>query len=74
MGLDFFGSMVAAYRKGQLSQTDAQRFVTSFLEAKARSSRLRRGTGQCGMGRMQGQDTGTRAEVLNVGCWYWVLF
>ncbi|XP_055991076.1 mesothelin-like protein [Sorex fumeus] len=46
VGLDFFGSMVAAYREGQLSQSDAQRFVNDFLEAKARSSRPKRGTGR----------------------------
>ncbi|KAF6125875.1 mesothelin like [Phyllostomus discolor] len=48
VGLDFFGSMVAACRAGQLSQRDARRFVTSFLEAetkaKSMSSRPKRGT------------------------------
>lgn len=52
VGLDFFGSMVAACRTGQLSQRDTRRFVTSFLEAKAKTksmfSRPKRGTGQCG--------------------------
>lgn len=52
VGLDFFGSMVAACRAGRLSQRDARRFVTSFLEAEAKaksmSSRPKRGTGQCG--------------------------
>lgn len=52
VGLGFFGSMVAACRAGQLSQRDTRRFVTSFLEAKAKaklmSSRPKRGTGQCG--------------------------
>lgn len=52
VGLDFFGSIVAAYRAGQLRQRDAQRFVTGFLEAKAKlvSSRPKRHTGQCGHG------------------------
>ncbi|XP_020944042.1 mesothelin-like protein [Sus scrofa] len=46
VGLDFFGSIVAAYRAGQLRQRDAQRFVTGFLEAKAKlvSSRPKRHT------------------------------
>lgn len=54
VGLGFFGSMVAACRAGRLSQRDTRRFVTSFLEAKAKakaklmSSRPKRGTGQCG--------------------------
>lgn len=48
VGLDFFSSMVAACRAGQLSQRDTRRFVTGFLEAKAASSRPKRGTGQCG--------------------------
>lgn len=51
-GLDFFGSVVAACRAGRLSQRDARRFVSSFLEAetkaKSMSSRPKRGTGQCG--------------------------
>ncbi|XP_057605142.1 mesothelin-like protein isoform X2 [Hippopotamus amphibius kiboko] len=48
VGLDFFGSIVAACRAGQLSQRDARRFVTGFLEAKAKlvSSRLKRDTGR----------------------------
>lgn len=55
VGLDFFRSVVAACRMGQLSQCDARRFVTSFLESKASSvsSRPKRGTGQyghCGLG------------------------
>ncbi|XP_053527644.1 mesothelin-like protein [Artibeus jamaicensis] len=48
VGLDFFSSMVAACRAGRLSQRDARRFVTSFLEAEAKaksmSSRPKRGT------------------------------
>ena len=50
VGLDFFGSTVATYRAGRLSQQDARRFVTGFLKAKAESvsSRPKRGTGQCG--------------------------
>ncbi|EPY90062.1 mesothelin-like protein [Camelus ferus] len=46
VGLDFFGSMVAMCREGQLSQRDARRFVTCFLEAKAKlvSSRFKRDT------------------------------
>lgn len=45
--------MVAACRAGRLSQLDTRRFVTSFLEAEAKtksmaSSRPKRGTGQCG--------------------------
>lgn len=49
VGLDFFRSVVAAYRAGQLSRYDARRFVTNFLESKANSvsSRLKRRTGQC---------------------------
>uniref|UniRef100_A0A8P0SNH0 Mesothelin like n=2 Tax=Canis lupus familiaris TaxID=9615 RepID=A0A8P0SNH0_CANLF len=48
VGLDFFRGMVATYRAGQLSQRDARRFVTGFLEAKAESvsSRPKRGTGR----------------------------
>ncbi|XP_072610310.1 mesothelin-like protein [Vulpes vulpes] len=48
VGLDFFRGMVATYRAGQLSQCDARRFVTGFLEAKAESvsSRPKRGTGR----------------------------
>ncbi|XP_023601814.1 mesothelin-like protein [Myotis lucifugus] len=50
VGLDFFGSMVAACRAGRLSQRDIRHFVTSFLEAKAKaklmSSRPKRGTGR----------------------------
>ncbi|ELK28437.1 Mesothelin-like protein [Myotis davidii] len=48
VGLDFFGSMVAACRAGRLSQRDIRPFVTSFLEAKAKlmSSRPKRGTGR----------------------------
>ncbi|KAM5198286.1 LOW QUALITY PROTEIN: mesothelin-like protein [Hipposideros larvatus] len=48
VGLAFFSSMVAKYRAGTLSQRDARRFVTSFLEAKAKSvsSRPKRGTGR----------------------------
>ncbi|XP_007955681.1 mesothelin-like protein [Orycteropus afer afer] len=47
-GLDFFRSMVAAYRDGQLGPRDTRRFVISFLEAKAQvaSPRSRRGTGR----------------------------
>ncbi|KAI5932641.1 Mesothelin-like protein [Manis javanica] len=46
VGLDFFGSMVAMCREGQLSQHDARRFVTGFLEAQAKAATLRpkRGT------------------------------
>ncbi|XP_053069404.1 mesothelin-like protein isoform X5 [Acinonyx jubatus] len=46
VGLDFFGSTVATYRAGRLSQQDARRFVTDFLKAKAESvsSRPKRGT------------------------------
>ncbi|XP_044903926.1 mesothelin-like protein isoform X4 [Felis catus] len=46
VGLDFFGSTVATYRAGRLSQQDARRFVTGFLKAKAESvsSRPKRGT------------------------------
>ncbi|KAM6166357.1 mesothelin-like protein [Erethizon dorsatum] len=46
VGLDFFCSMVAACRVGHLSQSDAQRFVTSFLKSKASSvsSRPKRDT------------------------------
>lgn len=49
VGLDFFRSMVAACRAGQLSRRDARRFVTNFLESKANSvsSRSKRRTGQC---------------------------
>ncbi|XP_030157335.2 mesothelin-like protein [Lynx canadensis] len=48
VGLDFFGSTVATYRAGRLSQQDARRFVTGFLKAKAESvsSRPKRGTGR----------------------------
>ncbi|XP_014648902.1 PREDICTED: mesothelin-like protein [Ceratotherium simum simum] len=48
VGLGFFSSMVAACRAGQLSQRDARRFVTRFLEAEAKSvsSRPKRGTGR----------------------------
>nr|KAF6294856.1 mesothelin like [Pipistrellus kuhlii] len=50
VGLGFFGSMVAACRAGRLSQRDTRRFVTSFLEARAKaklmSSRPKRGTGR----------------------------
>nr|XP_006204442.1 mesothelin-like protein [Vicugna pacos] len=48
VGLDFFGSMVAMCREGQLSQHDARRFVTCFLEAKAKlvSSQFKRDTGR----------------------------
>uniref|UniRef100_H0WNH2 Mesothelin like n=1 Tax=Otolemur garnettii TaxID=30611 RepID=H0WNH2_OTOGA len=47
VGLDFFRSIVAACRAGRLSQRDARRFVTSFLESKANSvsSRPKRGSG-----------------------------
>ncbi|KFO34759.1 Mesothelin-like protein [Fukomys damarensis] len=48
VGLDFFRSMVAACRVRHLSQYDARRFVTSFLEARASSvsSRPKRSTGR----------------------------
>ncbi|EHB14110.1 Mesothelin-like protein, partial [Heterocephalus glaber] len=48
VGLAFFRSMVAACRVRHLSQYDARRFVTSFLESKATSvsSRPKRGTGR----------------------------
>uniref|UniRef100_A0A2K5ZAU2 Mesothelin like n=1 Tax=Mandrillus leucophaeus TaxID=9568 RepID=A0A2K5ZAU2_MANLE len=48
VGLGFFGSMVAACRAGRLSQHEARRFVTSFLESKTKlvSSRPRLSTGQ----------------------------
>uniref|UniRef100_A0A8C6R5T2 Mesothelin-like n=2 Tax=Nannospalax galili TaxID=1026970 RepID=A0A8C6R5T2_NANGA len=48
VGLDFFRSMVVAYRAGRLSQRDARRFITSFLESKANSvsSRPKRRTGR----------------------------
>uniref|UniRef100_A0A667HCS6 Mesothelin like n=1 Tax=Lynx canadensis TaxID=61383 RepID=A0A667HCS6_LYNCA len=48
VGLDFFGSTVATYRAGRLSQQDARRFVTGFLKAKAESvsSRPKRATGR----------------------------
>ncbi|ERE68687.1 mesothelin-like protein [Cricetulus griseus] len=47
VGLDFFRSVVAAYRAGQLSRHDTMRFITNFLESKANSvsSRLKRRTG-----------------------------
>lgn len=49
VGLDFFRSVVAACRAGQLSKHDARRFVVNFLESKATSvsSRPKRRTGQC---------------------------
>ncbi|XP_052052674.1 mesothelin-like protein [Apodemus sylvaticus] len=48
VGLDFFRSVVAACRAGQLSRQDARRFVVNFLESKATwvSSRLKRRTGR----------------------------
>ncbi|XP_026303322.1 mesothelin-like protein [Piliocolobus tephrosceles] len=48
MGLGFFSSMVAACRAGRLSQHEARRFVTSFLESKTKpvSSRPRLSTGR----------------------------
>ncbi|XP_060262300.1 mesothelin-like protein [Ovis aries] len=48
VGLDFFRSIVAACRAGQLRQRDARRFVTSFLEAKSKavSSPSKRDTGR----------------------------
>ncbi|XP_061256485.1 mesothelin-like protein [Bos javanicus] len=48
VGLDFFRSIVAACREGQLRQRDARRFVTSFLEAKSKavSSPSKRDTGR----------------------------
>ncbi|XP_025227316.1 mesothelin-like protein [Theropithecus gelada] len=48
VGLGFFSSMVAACRAGRLSQHEARRFVTSFLESKTKlvSSRPRLSTGQ----------------------------
>ncbi|XP_004628183.1 mesothelin-like protein [Octodon degus] len=48
VGLDFFRRVVAAFRVGHFSQSDAQRFVTSFLESKTSSvsSRPKRGTGR----------------------------
>lgn len=48
VGLDFFRSVVAACRAGQLSRHDARRFVTNFLESKANSvsSRSKRRTGR----------------------------
>ncbi|XP_040604280.1 mesothelin-like protein [Mesocricetus auratus] len=47
VGLEFFRSVVAAYRAGQLNRRDAVRFITNFLESKANSvsSRLKRRTG-----------------------------
>ncbi|XP_027280866.1 mesothelin-like protein [Cricetulus griseus] len=47
VGLDFFRSVVAAYRASQLSRHDTMRFITNFLESKANSvsSRLKRRTG-----------------------------
>ncbi|XP_058537035.1 mesothelin-like protein [Ochotona princeps] len=46
--LDFFRSVVAKCREGQLSQHKARRFVTSFLESKAMpvSTRPKRDTGR----------------------------
>nr|XP_035939293.1 mesothelin-like protein isoform X5 [Halichoerus grypus] len=48
VGLAFFSSTVATYQAGRLSQRDARRFVTGFLEAKAASvsSRSKRSTGR----------------------------
>ncbi|KAB0347178.1 hypothetical protein FD754_012035 [Muntiacus muntjak] len=48
VGLDFFRSIVAACRAGQLRQRDARRFVTNFLEAKSKavSSPSKRDTGR----------------------------
>uniref|UniRef100_A0A8C6H3Q1 Mesothelin-like n=1 Tax=Mus spicilegus TaxID=10103 RepID=A0A8C6H3Q1_MUSSI len=48
VGLDFFRSVVAACRAGQLSRHDARRFVDNFLESKATSvsSRPKRRTGR----------------------------
>ncbi|XP_011891400.1 PREDICTED: mesothelin-like protein [Cercocebus atys] len=48
VGLGFFSSMVAACRAGRLSQHEARRFVTSFLESKTKlvSSRPRLSTGR----------------------------
>ncbi|XP_031208426.1 mesothelin-like protein [Mastomys coucha] len=48
VGLDFFRSVVAACRAGQLSRHDARRFVVNFLESKASSvsSRSKRRTGR----------------------------
>ncbi|XP_034361910.1 mesothelin-like protein isoform X1 [Arvicanthis niloticus] len=48
VGLDFFRSVVAACRAGQLSRHDARRFVVNFLESKATSvsSRPKRRTGR----------------------------
>lgn len=64
VGLDFFGSMVAMCREGQLSQHDARRFVTGFLEAQAKAATLRpkRGTGQCG-------HHGWAAPLPALDCW-----
>uniref|UniRef100_A0A2K5EJZ2 Mesothelin like n=1 Tax=Aotus nancymaae TaxID=37293 RepID=A0A2K5EJZ2_AOTNA len=47
VGLGFFHSVVAACRTGRLSRHEARRFVTSFLESKAKrvSSRRRLRTG-----------------------------
>ena len=49
VGLDFFRSVVATCRAGQLSRRDARRFIDNFLESKANSgsSRSKRRTGQC---------------------------
>lgn len=49
MGLDFFRSMVAACRAGQLNRRDVRRFITNFLESKVNSvsARPKRRTGQC---------------------------
>nr|XP_012324087.1 mesothelin-like protein [Aotus nancymaae] len=48
VGLGFFHSVVAACRTGRLSRHEARRFVTSFLESKAKrvSSRRRLRTGR----------------------------
>uniref|UniRef100_A0A286XPQ8 Mesothelin like n=1 Tax=Cavia porcellus TaxID=10141 RepID=A0A286XPQ8_CAVPO len=48
VGLDFFRSMVAAFRVGHLNQSSVRRFVTSFLESRASSvsTRPKRGTGR----------------------------
>uniref|UniRef100_A0A2K5HLI7 Mesothelin like n=1 Tax=Colobus angolensis palliatus TaxID=336983 RepID=A0A2K5HLI7_COLAP len=61
VGLGFFSSMVAACQAGRLSQHEARRFVTSFLESKTKpvSSRPRLSTGQyghCGLGRCTPQS------------------
>nr|XP_051697421.1 mesothelin-like protein isoform X2 [Oryctolagus cuniculus] len=48
VGLGFFRSVVAASRAGRLSQREARRFATSFLQSRATSglARPRRGTGR----------------------------